>query len=120
MKKDRVNKTIQMTDTGIHPGSGIENSRKEISFETLGIPVIGIGVPTVVDASTLALDLFDTEDVKFSEQLKSMVNPNGRQMVVTPKEIDLLINRASELIALAINYALHSDLNLSDLMSLMY
>ncbi len=45
---------------------------------------------------------------------------NGRQMVVTPKEIDLLINRASELIALAINYALHSDLNLSDLMSLMY
>ncbi len=116
----RLGCTIQISDTGISPGAGVGNNRTKLSQETLGIPVIGIGVPTVVDASTLALDLFDTEDVKFSEQLKSMVNPNGRQMVVTPKEIDLLINRASELIALAINYALHSDLNLSDLMSLMY
>ena len=116
----RLGCTIQISDTGISPGAGVGNNRTKLSQETLGIPVIGIGVPTVVDASTLALDLFDTEDVKFSEQLKSMVNPNGRQMVVTPKEIDLLINRTSELIALAINYALHSDLNLSDLMSLMY
>ena len=77
-------------------------------------------MPTVVDASTLALDLFDTNDAKLSHKLRSMVNPSGRQMVVTPKEIDLLVNRASELIALSINYALHPNLSISDLMSLMY
>ncbi len=53
---ERVNKTIQMTDTGIHPGSGIGNSRKEISKDVLGVPVIAIGVPTVVDASTIVSD----------------------------------------------------------------
>lgn len=116
----RLGCTIQISDTGISPGAGVGNNRTKLTKESLGIPVIGIGVPTVVDASTLVLDLFDTEDIKFSNQLKSTVNPNGRQMVVTPKEIDLIINRASELIALAINYALHPDLSISDLMSLMY
>lgn len=53
---DRVNKTIQMTDTGIHPGSGIGNSRKEVSLETIGIPVLAIGIPTVVDASVIVSD----------------------------------------------------------------
>ena len=53
---DRINKTIQITDTGIHPGSGIGNNRKEISIDTLGIPVIAIGVPTVVDVSTVIGD----------------------------------------------------------------
>ena len=53
---ERLNKTIQITDTGIHPGSGIGNKRKEISFETLGIPVIAIGVPTVVDATVIVSD----------------------------------------------------------------
>ena len=52
----RINKTIQMTDTGIHPGSGVGNARKEISRELLGIPVIAIGVPTVVDAVTIVSD----------------------------------------------------------------
>lgn len=56
---DRVNKTIQMTNTGIHPGSGVGNKRKEISKETLGIPVIAIGVPTVVDAVTIVSDTFN-------------------------------------------------------------
>ena len=53
---DRVNKTIQMTDSGIHPGSGVYNNRKELSFETIGIPVISIGVPTVIEAVTLVSD----------------------------------------------------------------
>lgn len=53
---DRVNKTIQMTDTGIHPGSGIGNSRKEVSLETIGIPVLAIGIPTVVDATVIVSD----------------------------------------------------------------
>lgn len=56
---ERVNETIQLTDTGIHPGSGVGNSRKEISKETLGIPVIAIGVPTVVDAATITSDTID-------------------------------------------------------------
>lgn len=53
---DRLNHTIQMTDTGIHPGSGIGNHRKEISFKTIGIPVLAIGVPTVVESSTIVSD----------------------------------------------------------------
>ncbi|MCI6653328.1 MAG: GPR endopeptidase [Ruminococcus sp.] len=116
----RLGCTLQISNTGISPGAGVGNNRTRLTKETLGIPVIGIGVPTVVDASTLALDLFDTNDAKLSHKLRSMVNPSGRQMVVTPKEIDLLVNRASELIALSINYALHPNLSISDLMSLMY
>lgn len=56
---ERLNKTIQITDTGIHPGSGVSNSRKEISFETLNVPVIAIGVPTVVDAICIVCDTFN-------------------------------------------------------------
>lgn len=116
----RLGCTLQISNTGISPGAGVGNHRTKLTEETMGVPVIGIGVPTVVEASTLAIDLFDTEDVKFSMKLRSLVNPSGRQMVVTPKEIDLLINRASELIALSINYALHPDLSINDLLSLMY
>src|SRR5690625_8008120 len=56
---ERINETIQITDTGIHPGSGVGNKRKELSKESLGIPVIAIGVPTVVDAVTIASDTLD-------------------------------------------------------------
>ncbi|HLS06858.1 MAG TPA: GPR endopeptidase, partial [Bacillota bacterium] len=56
---ERVNETIQLTDTGIHPGSGVGNKRKEVSYETLGIPVFAIGVPTVVDAVTITSDTID-------------------------------------------------------------
>lgn len=56
---ERVNSTIQISDTGIHPGSGVGNKRKELSKETLGIPVISIGVPTVVDAVTITSDTID-------------------------------------------------------------
>lgn len=116
----RLGCTIQISDAGISPGAGVGNNRTKLTLETMGIPVIGIGVPTVVDAHTLAIDLYDTEDIKLSRKLRSFVNPSGREMVVTPKEIDLLINRASELIALSINYALHPDLTINDLLSLMY
>src|SRR5699024_8917457 len=56
---ERINETIQLTDTGIHPGSGVGNQRKELSEEALGIPVMAIGVPTVVDAVTIASDTLD-------------------------------------------------------------
>lgn len=116
----RLGCTLQLSNTGISPGAGVGNNRTRLALDTLGVPVIGIGVPTVVEASTMALDLFDTNDEELSQRLRNMVNPSGRQMVVTPKEIDLLINRASELISLAINCALHPDLSVNDLLSLMY
>ncbi len=116
----RLGCTLQISNTGISPGAGVGNNRTKLTSETLGVPVIGIGVPTVVEASTMALDLFDTDDEDFSQKLRDRVNPDGRGMVVTPKEIDLLINRASELIALSINCALHPDLSVGDLLSLIY
>lgn len=67
---ERVNTTIQISDTGIHPGSGVGNKRKELSKETLGIPVIAIGVPTVVDAVTIASDTIDYVLKHFGRELK--------------------------------------------------
>lgn len=75
---DRVNKTIQITDTGIHPGSGIGNSRKEISFETINKPVIAIGVPTVVDAVTIVSDTINYMYKHFAYTKKYIKNPASR------------------------------------------
>ncbi|MDD2391860.1 MAG: GPR endopeptidase [Bacilli bacterium] len=75
---DRLNKTIQMTDTGIHPGSGVGNKRKEISYDTLGIPVIAIGVPTVVDAVTIVTDTINYMYKHISYLKKNMNNPTSK------------------------------------------
>lgn len=99
----RLGCTVQMSDTGIEPGAGVGNARKEISRKTLGVPVIAIGVPTVVDAATLVTDLTGGSG--------KIAEPDGRQMIVTPREIDLLISRAASLIADCINRALHPDLS---------
>lgn len=99
----RLGCTVQMCDSGIEPGAGVGNARKEISRKTLGIPVIAIGVPTVVDATTLVNDLTGGNG--------KLAEPDGRQMIVTPREIDLLISRASTLIADCINRALHPNLS---------
>ena len=82
---ERVNKTIQMTDTGIHPGSGVGNSRKEISKDILGIPVIAIGVPTTVDAVTIVSDTINYMYKHFSYTKENVDNPSNRLMVSTPK-----------------------------------
>lgn len=73
---ERVNSTIQISDTGIHPGSGVGNKRKEISQETLGIPVIAIGVPTVVDAVSITSDAFDFILKHFGKELKEGDKPS--------------------------------------------
>ncbi|TCT27040.1 GPR endopeptidase [Melghiribacillus thermohalophilus] len=73
---ERVNATIQISDTGIHPGSGIGNKRKELSKETLGIPVIAIGVPTVVDAVTITSDTIDYLLKHFGRELKDQDKPS--------------------------------------------
>lgn len=75
---ERVNKTIQMTNTGIHPGSGVGNKRKEISIDTLGIPVIAIGVPTVVDAVTIVVDTMDYMIKHFSYEFKEANKPSKK------------------------------------------
>ncbi len=114
----RLGCTVQISDTGIAPGAGVGNHRNVINKATMGVPVISVGVPTVVDAATLAADLISPNDEDESEKVRNKVLPNGRDMVVTPREIDLLIERASLLIGMAINVALHPDFSAEDLFSL--
>lgn len=158
---DRVNKTIQMTDTGINPGSGVGNTRKEISKNTLGIPVIAIGIPTVVDAVTIVSDTLKYLLKKFSYNIENINNnkdklkpvtginylkketkelsnedkekvlgllgslteeevhqlifevltPIGYNLMVTPKEVDFVIDKLSLLLSTSINRSLHTKMN---------
>lgn len=96
----RLGCTVQLCDTGIAPGSGVGNHRAQLDRDTLGVPVIGMGVPTVVDARTIALELTGREEA--AEE----VTPRGAAMMVTSREIDLIIDRASRLVAMTINAAL--------------
>lgn len=112
---ERLGCTLQISNTGIAPGAGVGNHRTKITKETIGVPVIAIGVPTVVDAETLANDLTGCD----ISELKKTIEPHGRQMVVIPREIDLLTERASRLIAFALNGALQNEFDLPDLVSLM-
>lgn len=105
-----LGRTIQLSDTGISPGSGIGNNRLRLNKETLGIPVIGIGIPTVVDAYTLVSDIAEHP---LPEKFDSK-----RNLVVTPKEIDLLIERGSKLIGMSINCALQRNYTFEELCSL--
>lgn len=158
---DRVNKTVQMTNTGINPGSGVGNTRIEISHDTIGIPVIAIGIPTVVDAVTIVSDTLKYLLKKFSynkENINNPVNklkpitsinyleedvkeltiedkekilgflgnlteeevhqlifevlsPIGYNLMVTPKEIDFVIEKLGQLLSRSINEALHSKMH---------
>ncbi len=116
---ERLGCTLQISDTGISPGAGVSNHRTKITYETMGVPVIAIGVPTVVDALTLATDLLSISDEKDINFLYDRLSLKGRSMVVTPNEVDLLVDRASKLISLALNYALHNDFEMSDLLALL-
>ncbi len=115
----RLGRTLQISDTGISPGAGVGNHRTRIDQSTMGIPVIAVGVPTVVDAITLACDLLHIYDDQSLEKVLSDISPEGRAMVVTPKEIDLLIDRAARLISLSINFALQKEIEQADLLSLL-
>lgn len=121
---ERISSTIQVSDTGIVPGAGVGNTRAELSEKTLGIPVVAIGIPTVVETAVLVndcLDLFITklqEEAKSNEylnQLKEQDNyetikealiPKEYNLIVTPKEIDDLIENMSEVVAKGINMAM--------------
>lgn len=97
--RERLGCTIQITDSGIAPGSGVGNSRPRINRDTLGVPVIGIGVPTVMDASALSS----------SGQGRGAASRSGVPLTVTVREIDLLISRAASLLSMAINKALNPN-----------
>lgn len=105
----RLGRTVQMCDTGIVPGSGVGNSRKKINEQTVGVPVISIGVPTVVDAATLISD-YAAADISLTGQ--------ASEMMVTPKEVDLMIERAAKLTSLAINCALQPHIPPEDMLIL--
>ncbi len=152
----RINKTIQLTDTGIHPGSGIGNNRKEISQKSIGIPVIAIGVPTVVMSSTIVYDTLDylikhiaylktnecinklsykktnylnklnnqnlsnidkknllglfgtLNEIDKQSLIEEVLNNTELNMIVTPTEIDFLIEKLSSLIADSLNNVLYN------------
>lgn len=135
-KMERVSTTIQLADTGISPGSGVGNKRMELSRNTLGVPVIAIGVPTVVDAATMANDAIDLvidnmiqqapQGSEFYNMLKEIdrnqkyeliqevLQPYIGNLVVTPKEVDDIIERISKVIANGLNIALHKGITLKD------
>ena len=106
----RLNRTIQITDTGIHPGSGVGNHRNGLTEENLQVKVIGIGVPTVVDAATIVLDsmahLLDAlEEAEQKEFLEEMIAPNLYSMFVTPKDVDETVKYLSFTISEGLNTA---------------
>ena len=113
---ERLGKTVQISTAGIAPGAGVGNRRPQIDQALLGVPVISVGVPTVVDAATVAVDLLGEEHVtdEEKEKLREMVSPNGAAMFVTPREIDLLIQRGARMIGMAINAALNPCFTVND------
>ena len=104
----RLGCTVQLSSAGISPGAGVGNSRPRIDAQTLGVTVVSLGIPTVVDASTFALDLTDGGDVE------EKAAPRGAPMMVTPREIDLIIERGSRLLAMGINRALNPSLSVEE------
>ncbi len=116
----RLGRTIQIADTGINPGSGVGNNRKELSKKTLGVPVIAIGVPMVVDAETVAIDCMEiasknTESAKELLDIYKKMEPGNADMVVTPKDVDSLSERCARIIANGVNIALQSALGREDI-----
>lgn len=121
---ERISSTIQISDTGIVPGAGVGNTRQEISKKTLGVPVIAIGIPTVVELATLVSDGIDIfidrlqekaesndflnklqQNDKY-EEVKEALNVGEYNMIVTPKEIDDLIENMKDIVARGINFAI--------------
>ena len=121
---ERISSTVQLSDTGIVPGAGVGNARNEISQNTLGIPVIAMGVPMVVEAATIAADSIDVFIEKLQNEgesneylnklrdegkygiIKEDLVPKEFNLIVTPKEIDDLIENMKDVIARGINFAL--------------
>lgn len=114
----RLARTVQICDSGISPGSGVGNARSEISRSTLGVPTISVGVPTVVEAQTLCLDMLS--DVLEREQeiynyIEEKVSGNIRSFFVCPKETDRIIKCMAKLIGYSLNLAIHKDITCEEM-----
>ena len=114
---NRIGTTIQISDSGISPGSGVGGARPEISEKTLGVPVIAIGIPTVVDGVTIALDLLREKDILLKKAIlsKKSENDTEKNLMVTPKDIDKIVKNGSELISLMINSSIQKNLSKDDI-----
>lgn len=135
-KMDRVSTTVQLSDTGISPGGGVGNKRMALNRNTLGIPVLAIGIPTVVNAATIVNDTLDLiigemkqtaekgkEFYNILEELSSedkyslieeILNPYMKNTIVTPKDIDDVIDDLSIIVANGLNIALHPGIDIKD------
>ena len=121
---ERISSTIQLADTGIVPGAGVDNARKELTVNTLGIPVIAIGIPTVVETAVVVNDCLDVFIEKLQEkaesntylnklkeednylEIKEALIPKDFNFIVTPKEIDSLVENMKDVVARGINMSL--------------
>lgn len=113
---NRLCRTVQLSDSGITPGGGVGPGRAALDRDSLGAPVIAIGVPMVVDAWTLAMDLCQQAGGHLEEE--DCPAPEGA-MIVAPKDIDALTRKSAKLIGYAINMALHNNLSISEIEELL-
>ena len=109
----RLCSTVQIADTGIVPGSGVGNSRAAINRETLGVPVVAVGLPTVVDAATLASDLVEKAGVTGVSQ--ETLSPFGNSLIVTPREIDAKVSSMAKVLGYAISMSVHNGMSTKDI-----
>lgn len=125
----RICSTIQVADTGIAPGSGVGNHQKALTKKTLGVPVIAVGVPMVVYASTIARDAMtyfsredgasEADEEKLASCVERVVSEKLGDLIVTPREVDALVERMAGVVAEGINLALHPGLNRQEIAQLM-
>ena len=125
----RICSTIQIADTGISPGSGVGNHRRALNRETLGVPVIAVGVPMVVYASTIAGDALSAfaqadgappeDEQRLNQCVEQVVSEKLGDLIVTPREVDALVERMAGIVAEGINLALHPGLSSADVAQLM-
>lgn len=124
----RICSTIQVADTGITPGSGVGNHQKALTRETLGVPVIAVGVPMVVYASTIARDAMtyfsredgasDADEERLAACVERVVSERLGDLIVTPREVDALVERMAGIVAEGINLALHPGLTAQEIAQL--
>ncbi len=123
----RVGSTVQLTDTGIQPGSGVGNHRSALTEESLGIPVIALGVPMVIYAATIARDAFELladeddsldQDHALDRLTEELLSGSMGEMIVTPREVDALVADAAQMLSCGVNRALHPGLSDQELLTL--
>ncbi|MGN0754421.1 MAG: GPR endopeptidase [Aristaeellaceae bacterium] len=126
METDHIGTTIQLTDTGIHPGSGVDNHRLGITQETLHVPVVAMGIPMVVYASTIVRDALksilsaEKDESEAYEMAAHLVSRTQTDLIVTPRNIDELVAGLADMLALAINSALQPSYSIDELTHLLH